>query len=593
MARQIEEIVLKISVDDSGAKGGLSGLGGATDNAGKKAKKLEKGFDNLKDSIKNAGTLPSNAFDSTALKNFRKEQNKTKKSTDRLRGGLRGMKSIIVALGLTKLAGEALDVAKQFDRIDNSLKTVTGSQAQANKEFKFLNTIADDLGVNLLTVADGYVKLLGATKGTPLAGKVTKDLAQGVFELSTAMGLAEGETSGIIRAVSQIASKGKLSSEELQQLAERGVPAFQLASKAIGVTTAELNKMLEQGKVLSSDFLPKFAKQLRTEFAGAADAASNSIQANSNRLKNEWARSIEGGGQALSKFIPLLTGTIGLINDFGTAVRESAEGTNLWLDELFGLEDQTSKAFTNAEQAQIKAASATRNLRREQKLATAEANKLAAEQQKIADAWEKVSGLSNLEFGFTLDKLTEDLIEKLGLTALEAEKLGPAIKEAFKEGADIENTSSSVLSIIKIWKKELNAVEINEEKLVNPFNEMLKKATLLKDALNFSKDLGLSAKEFQKIAGAIIKAREQGLSKEDIKAQILGLRDVGFFEEEKNKEKKSSVRSSGPATSAFQKGTAEASAFLQNNKVQLESLDVQKKIEKNTRNQSKVEFIAK
>lgn len=546
--RQIEEIILKISVDDS-----------------RSSKNLTK---------------------------FNKQTKQATKNTNNFKSGLGGLKSAIIALGLAKLAGEALEVAKQFDKIDNSLKTVTGSQAAANKQFKFLNEISDDLGVSLLTVADGYVKLLGATKGTPLAGKVTKELAQGVFELSTAMGLAESETSGIINAIAQIATKGKLSSEELQQLAERGVPAFQLASKAIGVTTQELTKMLEQGKVLSEDFLPKFAKQLRTDFAGAADAASNSIQANSNRLKNEWARSIEGGGKALAKFIPLITSTIGLINDFGTAAKEAAVGTNIWLDQILGIDDQFNKPFTDVEKAQQKAALAARNLAKEQKAATAEAKELAAAQKKVVDALAKVDSLLSVESGFTFDRLTENLIKNLGLTALEAEKLGPAIKASFEEGADVDDISGNVLGIIKLWKDELNKVEINEEKLINPFNEILRKATLLQDALNFSDSLGLTAKEFEKISAAIIKAREQGLSKEEIKAQIEGLRDVGFFEEDEKK-KVVKARDSGPVQSAFQSGTAEGSAFLQSINTEVESLDQLKQINKNTKNQTKVDLIAK
>ena len=89
-------------------------------------------------------------------------------------------------------------------------------------------------------------------------------------------------------------------------------------------------------------------------------------------------------------------------------------------------------------------------------------------------------------------------------------------------------------------------------------------------------------KEFQKISTAIIKAREQGFSEEDIKAQIEGLRDTGFFEEdEKTKEKVSKARS-GPVQSAFQVG-AEGSAFLQSLDTEVESLDQLKQINKNTK----------
>ena len=105
MARQIEEIILKITVDDRGAR-----------------KKLPK---------------------------FAKQAKKADKSTKGFSSSLKGLKGAIIALGLVKLAGEALEVAKRFDKIDNSLRTVTNSQAEANREFKFLNEISDDLGISL------------------------------------------------------------------------------------------------------------------------------------------------------------------------------------------------------------------------------------------------------------------------------------------------------------------------------------------------------------------------------------------------------------------------------------------------------------
>ena len=52
-------------------------------------------------------------------------------------------------------------------------------------------------------------------------------------------------------------------------------------------------------------------------------------------------------------------------------------------------------------------------------------------------------------------------------------------------------------------------------------------------------------------------------------------------------------KSSSPITSAFQVGSSEGSAFLKGTSVQIEQLDIQKKIEQNTRNATQVTFVAK
>lgn len=55
----------------------------------------------------------------------------------------------------------------------------------------------------------------------------------------------------------------------------------------MGVTTAELNKMLEDGEVISEDFLPKFAKEMRNTFELTPEALQSPEKA-INRMKNSF-----------------------------------------------------------------------------------------------------------------------------------------------------------------------------------------------------------------------------------------------------------------------------------------------------------------
>ncbi len=85
-------------------------------------------------------------------------------------------------------------------------------------------------------------------------------------------------------------SKGKVQAEELRgQLGER-LPggAFQLAAKAMGMTTAELDKFMADGKLTAEELLPKLAKVMQEDFGAAAEAAANGLQGQLNRLSTEW-----------------------------------------------------------------------------------------------------------------------------------------------------------------------------------------------------------------------------------------------------------------------------------------------------------------
>ena len=88
------------------------------------------------------------------------------------------------------------------------------------------------------------------------------------------MRLSDQDTEGALRAIEQMVSKGKVSSEELrQQLGERLPGAVLLASQAMGMSERDFNKLLETGKIMATDMLPKLAVTLRAKFGKAAEEA--------------------------------------------------------------------------------------------------------------------------------------------------------------------------------------------------------------------------------------------------------------------------------------------------------------------------------
>jgi tape measure domain-containing protein len=493
---------------------------------------------------------------------------------------------VVAALGLAKLGKEAFDIALAYDKINNSLKTVTGSQAGANAEFAFLEGLADDLGVQIPSIAEGYTRLYSAMQGAGIATSVTRELTQGVAELSTAMGLGSSETSGLTRALSQIAAKGKVSSEELQQLAERGVDAFGLASRAIGVTTKELTKMLERGEIISSDFLPKFGKQMRLEFGDAAQEASNSAQAAVNRMSNAWEKSLTGMGNAISKFIPIATSLLNTVNSVGEAVGETATGFSLWIDELMGVVDTSGDADTAAIE-----------LGRKRRLAAQEAKKNADAEREYKKALEesakeakKVEGFGELGKKLIFNEQLEEMAEKLKLTKSELKSLGPIILQALGKGADLQTVEDQVISIVKHFKNELNTIQPLIEDLSTPFDAVLKKATQLQEAMDMSKVLGLNKKEFDKIKGTLIDAINKGVSIDQIKAKIAGLRDVGFFDEEQKKVEQELPKLTGTTVEA---GTAAATEFLKQSELDVTRNDMLAKLVKQGDSQKQIKVITK
>jgi tape measure domain-containing protein len=123
------------------------------------------------------------------------------------------------------------------------------------------------------------------------------------------MSLSADDAQGVFLALGQIASKGKVQAEELRgQIGERVPGAFGIAARAMGVTTAELDKMMEQGKLTASDFLPKFAAEMEKTFQGAVPKAANSLQANMNRISNAFYDFKVGVTPIISGFVSIFAG---------------------------------------------------------------------------------------------------------------------------------------------------------------------------------------------------------------------------------------------------------------------------------------------
>lgn len=172
-----------------------------------------------------------------------------------------------------------------MERIQRQFEFVAGSAAAAREEFDFVRREADRLGLALETSATNYAKLTAASKGTELQGQKTRDIFSAVAEAGAVLGMTDDQIEGAFRSIEQMISKGNVQAEELRgQLGERLPGAFQIAARAMGVTTEELNDMLERGDVAATDMLPKLAAELHKTFGPSVEQAANSTQAAFNRL---------------------------------------------------------------------------------------------------------------------------------------------------------------------------------------------------------------------------------------------------------------------------------------------------------------------
>lgn len=249
----------------------------------------------------------------------RNEINKTKSSLGGLDNAFNDLKSQIVgafAVGsLIAFGKEAIQTAAKIDSITKSLEFITGGSKQAAATMEYLKNLSNRLGLEFQSTAQAFKLFAGATTQSGMSLNQTKTIFESVAKATTTMGLSADDANGVFLALSQIMSKGKVSAEELRgQIGERLPGAFAIAAKSIGVTEQQLNKMLEQGQVISKDFLPKFAKQLEKDLGGGAESAANSLQASLNRISNSFTELFSNVGNKIAPFVKLVAKSFEGIN---------------------------------------------------------------------------------------------------------------------------------------------------------------------------------------------------------------------------------------------------------------------------------------
>ncbi|MEG2140690.1 MAG: tape measure protein, partial [Bilophila sp.] len=224
------------------------------------------------------------------LAKLRAEMGDTRGALATLSSGFGSAKVAALAFAAALALGgkAALEAALQMDRLQKAYTTITGSASAAQVQLTYLYDVSNRLGLQFQSTAEAAKTFFAAGKGTSLE-KDMNAIFEAVSSAGSALSLSTDDMHGAFLALGQMISKGKVQAEELRgQLGERLPGAFQLAAKAMNMTTAQLDKFMSDGKLTAEDLLPKLAKVMREDFGAAAEEAAKGIQGALNRLSTEW-----------------------------------------------------------------------------------------------------------------------------------------------------------------------------------------------------------------------------------------------------------------------------------------------------------------
>lgn len=279
----------------------------------------------------------SSKLDESGFKALDRLENKAIKKTSILSDSLKRM---FVGVMGTFAVKSIMDATVKLDTLQRSMSALAGSEAGGKSQLAFLRSEADRLGQSFEVIADSYKNLFAAGTGAGWSPDDIQKVFSSVLEAGTVLGSSKQQIGGALLALEQMISKGKVSMEELRRQLGNALPgAMQIAAKAMGVTSEQLQEMISDG-IASEDFVKKFAKTLHEEYGAKATQSAHTLRAELERLGNAIfflqtalldGENMEGVAEAIREITKLIGSPVFLkgINEIGKVVAFLAKNLKL------------------------------------------------------------------------------------------------------------------------------------------------------------------------------------------------------------------------------------------------------------------------
>ena len=184
---------------------------------------------------------------------------------------------------LRQAIGDTATYASEITKLNIALKGITKTSQEYADAQRAISSISNTLNVPIKEATAGFTKLSASVIGAGGNVNDAQIVMLGFTQAIKATGGGAEEVSGAMTALTQIFSKGKISAEEINQIAERLPGAFTAIAKAAGKTGPELQDALKNGEVGLNDLM-KTAQYLTDQYGASANRMAASAEDSGARM---------------------------------------------------------------------------------------------------------------------------------------------------------------------------------------------------------------------------------------------------------------------------------------------------------------------
>lgn len=434
---------------------------------------------------------------------------------DRANSSLRQLVGgFVSAYAMLELAQKTIDAGVKRQSAQLASTAIFGADTQQAR--MFAASFAHQIGQNYTDTMKQYSNFAAGAQPT-LGFQGTQEFYKNAAMFARIRGASDEDLKGIMVAFQQMASKGKIQAEELRgQLGDRLAGAVQLFSDAIGKTPQELDKLMQDGKLLAKDVLPQVSEKMKelVEAAGGMNAVSKQTATSMGQAKAMWDNTLvalfnnssEGISQLSNSVAMFLQGSLGTAEALGTGIGYLLKGAGNLLDFVTDIMYRTSSLYYSA-MAWYK------DLDTSQQKLIKESSEFLATVVAIGGAVAVVSKSVKLLSGLVGGGIFGKILQKFGVSAAGTAAAGEtaaatagvtAARMALGVGGSALMLTSSV---------DKNAGKrFNEVNTPNPFNEAVSEITNPKRPMFFDQNGQLQFAQYTTDTDGNIRRVDNGMS---------------------------------------------------------------------------------
>nr|DAR80161.1 MAG TPA: tail tape measure protein [Caudoviricetes sp.] len=277
---------------------------------------------------------------------------------------LRGIKNMLFSIkSLAVAVGGALMFKKGI------MEPINLADAYSSAKIGFSTLLGEKKGQKMMNDLDKFAEKTPFKTSNTIAqaqklvamGWDAKDIVKDMYTIGDAAAATGKGDEGLQRialALSQIKSKGKLSTEELNQLAEAGISAKRYIAEGLGYGSgdkalAKMSKDLEDGKIMANEAITAILKGMK-EYKGMMDKTANeTVEGLKSQIEDafeinvfrRWGQGLQDGAKrGLGSIVELLDKSKSGLKSVGDSLYDIGKQlSNFAADKLEGTIDKIMK----------------------------------------------------------------------------------------------------------------------------------------------------------------------------------------------------------------------------------------------------------